>query len=137
MSEHKHAEFADLLREDRTFAPPPEFKSHAHVRDESVYAEAERDPEGFWARLASELEWSRKWDKVLDWQPPHAKWFVGGKLNISVNCLDRHARGATRNKAALIWEGEPGDKRTLTYFELHRQVSQFANVLKSLGIKKG
>jgi acetyl-CoA synthetase len=133
----KHAEFDDLLREDRTIAPPAAFREQALVRDESIYAEAERDPEAFWARFAGELEWSRKWDRVLDWQPPHAKWFVGGRINISVNCLDRHVRGARRNKAALIWEGEPGDRRTLTYFDLYRQVSAFANVLKSLGVKKG
>src|SRR5438552_3449671 len=130
-------EFDDLLREDRTFAPPPEFQKRAHVRDETIYADAERDPEAFWASFAAELEWSRKWDRVLDWRPPHAKWFVGGKINASVNCLDRHVRGARRNKAALIWEGEPGDRRTLTYFDLYREVSQFANVLKSLGVKKG
>jgi acetyl-CoA synthetase len=137
MADAHAAEFDDLLREDRTIPPPPGFRARAHVLDESLYAEAERDPEAFWAKFAGELEWSRKWDKVLDWQPPHAKWFVGGKLNISANCLDRHVRGGKRNKAALIWEGEPGDKRTLTYFDLHRQVSQFANVLKSLGVKKG
>jgi acetyl-CoA synthetase len=132
-----HAEFDDLLREDRTISPPAEFRARAHVRDETLYAEAERDPDAFWARFAGELEWSRHWDKVLDWQPPHAQWFVGGRINVSVNCLDRHLRGPRRNKAALIWEGEPGDRRTLTYFDLHRQVSKFANVLKSLGIKKG
>jgi acetyl-CoA synthetase len=131
------AEFSDLLREDRSFPPPPEFRARAIVRDEAIYAEAERDPEAFWEKFAAELEWSRPWDKVLDWQPPHAKWFVGGQLNVSVNCLDRHVRGARRNKAALIWEGEPGDRRTLTYFELYRQVSTFANVLKALGVKKG
>jgi acetyl-CoA synthetase len=133
----KHAEFDDLLREDRTFSASTEFRAHAHVRDESIYADAERDPEGFWARFAAELEWFRRWDKVLDWQPPHAKWFVGGRMNISVNCLDRHIRGPRRNKAALIWEGEPGDRRTLTYFDLYREVSAFANVLKSMGVKKG
>jgi acetyl-CoA synthetase len=131
------AEFSDLLREDRTFAPPPDFRARAVVKDESVYAEAERDPEAFWARLAGELEWSRKWDTVLDWQPPNAKWFVGGQINASVNCLDRHIGGPRRNKAALIWEGEPGDRRTLTYFDLYREVSAFANVLKSLGVGKG
>ena len=131
------AEIDDLLREDRTFPPPADFKARALVRDDAIYAEAERDPEAFWARFADELEWSRRWDRVLDWQPPHAKWFVGGRLNASVNCLDRHVRGARRNKAALIWEGEPGDRRTLTYFDLYRQVSAFANVLKSLGINKG
>ncbi|HEY2904354.1 MAG TPA: acetate--CoA ligase [Vicinamibacterales bacterium] len=137
MADPVRAEFSDLLREDRTFPPPPGFRAQALVADESLYAEADRDPEAFWARMAGELEWSRRWDKVLDWQPPHAKWFVGGQLNISVNCLDRHVRGARRNKAALIWEGEPGDRRTLTYFDLFRQVSAFANVLKSLGVKKG
>ena len=130
-------EIDDLLREDRTFAPSAEFRAKAVVRDDSIYAEAARDPEAFWARLAGELEWSRPWDTVLDWQPPHAKWFVGGKINASVNCLDRHIRGPRRNKAALIWEGEPGDRRTLTYFDLYRQVSTFANVLKSLGVARG
>src|SRR5437773_8064627 len=137
MADLKHPELEDLLREDRAFAPPADFKARSLVRDESIYADAERDPEAFWARFADELEWSRRWDRVLDWQPPHAKWFVGGTLNASVNCLDRHVRGARRNKAALIWEGEPGDRRTLTYFDLYRQVSAFANVLKSLGINKG
>src|SRR3954469_14510500 len=132
-----HPEIDDLLREDRTFAPPPEFRARAVVRDEHIYAEAARDPEAFWAGLAGELEWSRPWDTVLDWQPPHAKWFVGGTLNASVNCLDRHVRGPRRNKAALIWEGEPGERRTLTYFDLYRQVCTFANVLKSLGVRRG
>ena len=136
MAEHR-AEFSDLLREDRTFPPPDAFRARAHVKDEQIYADAARDPEAFWARCAEELEWSRRWHTVLDWQPPHAKWFVGGQLNVSVNCLDRHVRGARRNKAALIWEGEPGDRRTLTYFDLLRDVSAFANVMKSLGVKKG
>src|SRR6476619_654346 len=130
-------EIDDLLREDRTFPPPPEFRARALVQDESLYVEAERDPEAFWARFAAELEWSRPWDRILDWQPPHAKWFVGGTINASVNCLDRHVRGPRRNKAALVWEGEPGDRRTLTYFELYRQVATFANVLRSLGVRKG
>src|SRR5947208_7420857 len=119
MAEKPLAEFADLLREDRTFPPPASFRARAHVRDEQIYAEAERDPEGFWAKFAGELEWSRPWQKVLDWQPPHAKWFTGGHINVSVNCLDRHVRGPRRNKAALIWEGEPGDRRTLTYFDVY------------------
>jgi acetyl-CoA synthetase len=131
------AEIADLLQENRTFPPASEFQSQATVRDEDVYARADRDPEGFWAGFAEELEWYSKWTKVLDWSPPHAKWFVGGTLNASVNCIDRHVRGARRNKAALVWEGEPGDRRTLTYFDLYRQVSQFANVMKSLGVKRG
>jgi len=137
MSDVKHAEFDDLLREDRSFAPSSEFTAGAVVSDERIYADAAKDPEAFWARLAAELEWMKPWTTVLDWQPPHAKWFVGGQLNISANCIDRHVRGGRRNKAAIIWEGEPGDKRTLTYFDLQREVSKFANVLKSLGTKKG
>ena len=138
MSEQKDPEISALLHEDRVFAPADEFRAGAHIKDTTPYDEAERDPEAFWARFASELEWSRRWTRVLDWSnPPHAKWFVDGQINVSVNCVDRHIRGARRNKAALIWEGEPGDRRTLTYFDLYRQVSAFANVLKSLGIKKG
>src|SRR5215467_1628520 len=138
MSDPTHAaEFADLLREDRNFPPTDEFRSGAIARDERIYEDAAKDPEAFWARLAGELEWSRPWTKVLDWQPPHAKWFVSGQLNASVNCVDRHVRSGRRNKAAIIWEGEPGDKRTLTYFDLQREVSKFANVLKTLGTKKG
>ena len=130
-------EIADLLHEDRTFPPSDAFRAQANVRDEGVYARADKDPEGFWATFASELEWYTPWTTVLDWRPPHAKWFVGGTLNASVNCVDRHARGARRNKAAIIWEGEPGDRRTLTYFDLYRQVNQFSNVLKSLGVTRG
>jgi acetyl-CoA synthetase len=137
MSDANNAEFSDLLREDRHFDPPAGFRAAARVRDESIYAEADQDPEAFWAGFASELEWSTPWTRILDWQPPHAKWFVGGQLNASVNCIDRHVRSARRNKAAIIWEGEPGDRRTLTYFDLYREVSHFANVLKSLGVKKG
>jgi len=138
MAEQKPlAEIADLLQEDRSFEPSPEFRAVATVRDESVYARAEADPERFWADFASELEWSTPWSRVLEWKPPHAKWFLGGTLNASVNCVDRHVRGPRRNKAAIIWEGEPGDRRTLTYFDLYRQVCQFANVLKNLGVKRG
>jgi acetyl-CoA synthetase len=126
-----------LLREDRAFTPPEQFKANANVRDPKVYEDAARDPEAFWANFARELEWSTPWTRVLEWNPPHAKWFVGGKLNASVNCLDRHVRTARRNKAALIWEGEPGDRRTLTYFDLHREVCQFANVLKAKGVGRG
>ena len=131
------AEIADLLQEDRSFEPPAAFRDAANVRDASVYARADADPERFWADFASELEWSTPWTRVLEWNPPHAKWFVGGTLNASVNCVDRHVRGPRRNKAAIVWEGEPGDRRTLTYFDLYRQVSQFANVLKRLGVKRG
>jgi acetyl-CoA synthetase len=126
-----------LLQEDRAFPPSNEFRAQANVRDERVYDEAARNPEQFWENFARELEWSAPWSKVLEWRPPHAKWFVGGKINASVNCLDRHLKGPRRNKAAIIWEGEPGDRRTLTYYDLHRDVCQFANVLKSFGIKRG
>jgi acetyl-CoA synthetase len=126
-----------LLTENRAFPPSDEFRAQANVRDAAVYEQAARDPEGFWANFARELEWSTPWTRVLEWNPPHAKWFVGGTINASVNCLDRHVRTARRNKAAIIWEGEPGDRRTLTYFDLHREVCQFANVLKSLGVTRG
>jgi acetyl-CoA synthetase len=138
MPDRNNPEISALLHEDRIFEPSPSFAANANVRDMTPYEEAERDYEGFWAKFASELEWSRKWTKVLDWtNPPHAKWFIDGQINASVNCVDRHIRNARRNKAAIIWEGEPGDRRTLTYFDLYRQVSALANVLKSVGVKKG
>jgi acetyl-CoA synthetase len=130
-------EISDLLQENRSFPPPAAFRAHANVNDEDVYARAERDPEGFWENFARELEWFTPWTRVLEWKPPHAKWFLGGTLNASVNCVDRHVRGPRRNKAAIVWEGEPGERRTLTYFDLYRDVSKFANVLKSLGVKRG
>ena len=104
---------------------------------ENLRQEARANPEGFWSRMAEELEWFKKWDTVLKWNPPHAEWFVGGKINISHNCLDRHLKSARRNKAALIWEGEPGETRTFTYQQLHTQVCKFANVLKHANIQKG
>ena len=126
-----------LLQENRKFAPPDEFRRQAHVSSDELYTDAERDPERFWAEMAGSLEWSRPWDKVLEWTPPHAKWFIGGKLNASVNCLDRHIRTARRNKAALIFEGEPGDRRTLTYWDLYVEVNKFANVLGRMGVRRG
>ena len=126
-----------LLQEDRTFPPPEAFRQQANISDPQVYEEARRDPEAFWARFAEELDWFQKWDQVLDWDPPFAKWFLGGKLNVSYNCIDRHLRTARRNKAAIVWEGEPGDWKVYTYRDLHREVCQFANGLKSLGVKKG
>ncbi|MGH9899244.1 MAG: acetate--CoA ligase [Pyrinomonadaceae bacterium] len=130
-----------VLQESRIFPPPEEFATNAHIKSmeeyERLYAEAERDPEAFWANIAEELHWFKRWDRVLDWQPPHARWFVGGTTNVSYNCLDRHLTTPRKNKAAIIWEGEPGEVRTLTYQQLHREVCRFANVLKSLGIKKG
>ncbi len=126
-----------LLEESRTFEPPEAFRSHAHAGDASVYERASSDPEEFWAEWARQLDWFEPWDTVLEWDPPHAKWFTGGKLNVAHNCLDRHLEGARRNKAALVWEGEPGDQRTYTYWDLHREVGKFANVLKGFGVAKG
>ena len=126
-----------LLQENRKFPPSEEFRHSALISSPSIYDEATRDPEGYWAKKASELQWMRKWDKVLDWEPPHAKWFIGGKLNASVNCLDRHLNGPRRDARAIIWEGEPGDERTVTYAELHREVVRLGSALRSLGVGKG
>jgi acetyl-CoA synthetase len=130
-----------VLKENRTFTPAEEFSRSAHIKSleeyERIYREAESDPEAFWGGIARELHWFRPWDRVLEWEAPWAKWFTGGQINISYNCLDRHVTTWRRNKAALIWEGEPGEVRTYTYQQLLTEVSRFANVLKSLGIKKG
>ncbi|MEP6703582.1 MAG: acetate--CoA ligase [Acidobacteriota bacterium] len=130
-----------ILHESRMFYPPKDFAEQAHVKSfaeyEKLYAAAAADPEGFWAEQAHDIHWFKKWEKVLEWNEPFAKWFVGGKLNISYNCLDRHLDSWRKNKAAIIWEGEPGEVRTLTYLQLHRQVSKFANVLKKLGVVSG
>jgi len=126
-----------LLLEGRRFAPPAPFTARAVAADPEVYARAERDPEGFWAAAASELHWFRRWDRVLDWNLPYAQWFVGGTTNLAYNCLDRQLELGRGGKTAYIWEGEPGDTRTLTYAELHRDVCRFANVLKSLGVRRG
>ncbi len=131
-----------VLQEQRVFEPPASFSKTARIPSmeayQKLYDEAAADPAAFWARLAEEeLDWFEKWDTVLDWQPPFAKWFTGGKINISYNCLDRHLETDRRDKAALIWEGEPGDSRTLTYAELHKEVCQMANVLKDMGVVKG
>lgn len=130
-----------LLKEDRLFSPSTEFSASAHIKSreqyDQIYQRSIADPEGFWAEIASELHWFKPWDKVLNWNEPFAEWFVGGQTNISYNCLDRHLTSWRKNKAAIIWEGEPGDERTLTYQQLHREVCKFANVLKKLGVKKG
>ena len=123
-----------VLQEHRKFEPPAKFRENALVSDHSLY---DVPLEAFWESQANELEWFEKWRTVCEWKPPYAKWFVGGKINISVNCVDRHVRGPRRNKAALLWEGEPGDRRTLTYWDLYIEVQKFANVLKRLGIKRG
>ncbi|NNG15206.1 MAG: acetate--CoA ligase [Gemmatimonadales bacterium] len=125
-----------LLSEQRRFAPPAAFTAQANAI-ETLYEDAAQDREAFWANQARALDWIRPWTEVLDWQPPHARWFVNGQLNATVNCVDRHLKGPRRNKAALIWEGEPGDRRVLTYWDLARQVNQCSNALKSLGVKRG
>ncbi len=126
-----------LLTEKRTFAPPKEFVKRATLNSAKVYKDAAKSPEKYWAKMAAELLWKKPWKKILEWKSPYAKWFIGGKLNVSENCIDRHLTGWRRNKAAIVFEGEPGDERVLTYADLHREVSKFANVLKGLGIGKG
>src|SRR3984957_6560925 len=129
-----------ILQEQRSFPPPAEFSKHAQIKSlaeyERIYKESVDDPEKFWARIAGELHWFKKWGKVLEWNCPWAKWFVGGQINLSYNCLDRHVETWRKNKAAIIWESEPGEIRTLTYQQLHREVQKFANVLRALGVKK-
>jgi acetyl-CoA synthetase len=130
-----------VLKERRVFKPRSAFSRWAHVKSLKEYKKlaqaAESKPEAFWAKIAAELHWFKKWKKVLQWEPPFAKWFIGGKINIAYNCIDRHLQTWRRNKAAIIWEGEPGDSRILTFQELHREVCKFANVLKQLGARPG
>jgi acetyl-CoA synthetase len=126
-----------LLQEGRTFPPPPGFAKNALITDASVYDDAERDWQGFWATQALALDWHREWDTILDWQLPFAKWFVGGKLNVSENCLDRHVRAGHGGQVALHWEGEPGDSRAVTYQELLDETCRVANLLRELGVVKG
>jgi acetyl-CoA synthetase len=129
------------LREHRVFPPPAEFAAKARIKSlaeyEQMYRRSVDDPEGFWAEAARELHWFKPWEKVLDWNLPWAKWFVGGKINLSYNCVDRHALGDKRDKVAILWEGEPGEVRKLTFGDLHAEVQRFANALKDLGIQKG
>jgi acetyl-CoA synthetase len=134
------ADIESVLKEKRVFPPPAEFSQRAHLKTaeyERLFRLAEEQPETFWADIAGELEWFAPWRTVLEWKAPFAKWFVGATTNLSYNCLDRHLSTWRRNKAAIIWEGEPGDSRTLTFHDLHREVCKFANVLKHLGIGKG
>jgi acetyl-CoA synthetase len=126
-----------LLREKRKFPPPKGFAKRALVNKASVYTAAAGNPVRFWEGKARELRWLKPWKKALEWKPPYARWFVGGKLNVADNCLDRHVTTARRTKAALIWEGEPGDTRTLTYWDLYREVQRFAAALKRHGVRKG
>jgi acetyl-CoA synthetase len=141
MSDAASANITSVLKESRKFPPPADFAAQAHIKSlaeyERVWQQARSDPEGFWAEKAKELHWFKRWDKVLVWNEPHAQWFAGGKINATYNCLDRHVQGGRANKAAIIWEGEPGDSRVLRYQDLHREVCKFANVLKGQGIKAG
>jgi acetyl-CoA synthetase len=126
-----------LLKEGRKFPPAKAFAKAARVKTAAIYREARRNPVRFWERQARELRWLKPWRKALEWKLPYAKWFIGGKLNVSDNCLDRHIEGPRRNKAAIIWEGEPGDSRVLTYRDLWREVNRFAAALRRHGVKKG
>ncbi len=130
-----------VMQEGRLFPPPTEFAAKARIKSlaeyEALWQAAAGDIEKFWGNLAAELHWFEPFTKVLQWDEPFAKWFVGGKTNASFNCLDAHLSTPRRNKAAIVWEGEPGEERTLTYQQLHLEVCKFANVLKSLGLKKG
>src|SRR6201996_1422953 len=132
---------SSILREHRVFPPPAEFAAKAHIKSleeyESLYRKSIEDPEKFWAGIAKELHWFTPWTRVLDWNPPVAKWFGGGKINLCYNCVDRHALGALKDKVAILWESEPGEVRKLTFGDLHLEVQKFANVLKGLGIRKG
>src|SRR5439155_424267 len=141
MSSPASANITSVLKETRVFPPPPEFAARARIKSmveyERLWKRAKDDPEGFWAEQAEGLHWFQRWQKVLVWNEPHAQWFVGGKLNVSYNCIDRHLAAGRKNKAAIIWEGEPGDSRVLRYQDLHREVCKFANALKSQGIRAG
>jgi len=134
---HQGAAIEDYLAELRTFAPSEGFASAAQFTDREVYARAEADPEAFWAEQARELTWFEPFEQVLDWQPPFAKWFVGGRLNVSFNCLDRHVEAGLGDRVAYYFEGEPGDRRTITYAELLDEVGRCANALRSLGVERG
>ena len=126
-----------LLTEDRRFPPLDSFRARAVINDPGIYAHASADREAYWADWAGHLDWFETWEQVLEWTPPYAKWFTGGKLNVSYNCLDRHLEAGHSDRTALTWEGEPGDELTYTYAELHEEVCRFANALKRLGVKKG
>jgi len=128
-----------LLEENRSFAPSKAFQQQANINDPAIYEKAARDPEAYWAEWAKQLDWIKPWDKVLEWNPPFSKWFVGGQLNACANCVDRHVTGpdSIASKVAIQWEGEPGDKRTFTYADLHKEVNRFGSALRKLGVQKG
>jgi acetyl-CoA synthetase len=131
------AQLGELLERDR-FSPPDDFAAQAVASDPSVHEQAERDPEGFWAAEAERLHWDERWQQVLDWSnPPFAKWFVGGRLNVAYNCVDRHVEAGNGDRVAFHWRGEEGEERDITYADLHRDVQRFANALKDRGIERG
>lgn len=137
MAETLEARLEELLGQD-TFPVPAGFPESALIADAAIYEEAERDFEGFWAKQAEQLHWHRKWDRVLDWSnPPFAKWFEGGQLNVAYNCVDRHVENGLGDRVAFHWRGEEGEERTVTYADLHRDVQRCANVLKAHGIRAG
>ncbi|MBR56475.1 MAG: acetate--CoA ligase [Myxococcales bacterium] len=133
--------FTSVLEESRSFPPPADFAASANLSNKAEYealrSRSLEDPEGFWAEIARDFHWYKPFDTVLEWNEPHAKWFLGGKTNISTNCLDRHLDGPGRHKAAIVWEGEPGDQRVLTYQQLHREVTRFAAALRAAGVEEG
>lgn len=130
-------EIEALAREERRFPPPESFAAQANVRNEDIYEQARLDPEGYWANQATQLDWFRPWDTVLQWDPPHARWFDGGEINVAYNCLDRHVNAGKGDKVAYYWEGENGDRKVITYAQLLEDVQRFANALKSLGVQRG
>src|SRR5918998_1612395 len=126
-----------LFLEQRRFPPSPEFAAQANVNDAAIYELAAADPQAYWAGEAANLDWYRPWDTVLEWDPPFAKWFNGGQLNVSVNCLDRHVDAGGGDKVAFYWEGEPGDRKVITYHDLYVEVNRAANALQELGVRRG
>ncbi len=133
----KEGTISALMTEDRRYSPAEEFTAHANWSDPEVYRRALDDPEGFWSEMAQAIDWFEPWDSVLEWDPPTSKWFLGAKVNVSYNCVDRHLATWRKNKAAIIWEGEPGDTRVLTYQDLYREVNRCAAAMRRLGIQKG
>ncbi|MBL8006457.1 MAG: acetate--CoA ligase [Ignavibacteria bacterium] len=137
----KEKDITSLSRENRLFKPKKSFSSQAYIKSfqqyKKSYEKSIKDPEKFWGKIAEELHWFKKWNRVLKWKAPHSQWFAGGKINLSYNCIDRHVTGNRKNKVALFFEGEHGDTKTLTYNQLYTEVNKFSNVLKNLGIKKG
>src|SRR5262249_17986452 len=136
MSTGSGSPITSVLKEQRVFPPPTGFAAGAHVKSleeyERLWKRAKDDPAGFWGEQAASLSWFKPWQQALVWNEPHAQWFTGGQINASHNCIDRHLAAGRANKAAIVWEGEPGDSRVLRYQDLHREVCKFANILKQM-----